>query len=237
MMGGRSVSVVSVVVAIGAVAAMSEATQVAVSPEQFSRVVRVGGCSGVLVTPDRVVTAGHCVARGLPPTHVELYSESTRGTESVRIRRCVPHPEYDGRLPQNDIALCTLERPVTDIGTVNVKSAVEVSDARPQQEVLVVSIANVGVGRAARRWSFRKGQVRRSVPLGSSALISSSACYGDSGGAVYGATSGSKARLIGIVSSADSVACAGATRVVRVAPNQRFVFHDGSSKVGEETKP
>lgn len=94
---------------------------------QFGAVGRVniagfktkGSCSGTLIAPDVVLTAGHCVSASGRPTRVFVagwkrgdYIAARRSTSEMR------HPAYlpqRGGVPLNDVGLVFLDTPITEV--------------------------------------------------------------------------------------------------------------------------
>ena len=72
------------------------------------------GCTGSLIAPDKVLTAGHCVAR------YDRLSVGFGNTRAIRpdypVARKILHPEYS--IQVNDIAILQLESPITTIQPV-----------------------------------------------------------------------------------------------------------------------
>ncbi len=69
------------------------------------------GCTGSLIAPDRVLTAGHCVAR-YKVTRLSVGFGDTRTLESrYPVARRILHPEYSSQ--ENDIAILQLESAVS----------------------------------------------------------------------------------------------------------------------------
>jgi hypothetical protein len=89
-----------------------------VAPESVPWFAEVGGCGGMLVAPDRVLTAGHCV-EGVPLGNIAgvlVDTEQRHGT------RFAMHPGWrHANGPHNvfdDVALVQLDVPVTSVAPV-----------------------------------------------------------------------------------------------------------------------
>ena len=68
------------------------------------------GCTGTLISPTHVLTAGHCTFS--TPNNGETFRI---GGESYKTTRLYTHPDYDDNSLANDIAIMELDRPVTGI--------------------------------------------------------------------------------------------------------------------------
>ncbi|MBW8486720.1 serine protease [Actinomadura parmotrematis] len=80
-------------------------------------------CGGVLIAPDQLLTAGHCVsiAKYVPGALTVTFGRSDlveRGGEQVGVRSVKVHPQYrettfqDETVPHHDLAILTLDRKV-----------------------------------------------------------------------------------------------------------------------------
>ncbi|MEM8655258.1 MAG: trypsin-like serine protease [Pseudomonadota bacterium] len=90
-----------------------------VDPRDLGR----GFCSGTLVAPNIVLTAGHCARAGTPDdpdAQLQFLAGAFNDTVVVRRRiiEQVPHPTYFAsghHSPDHDVGLWVLDTPVTDI--------------------------------------------------------------------------------------------------------------------------
>jgi secreted trypsin-like serine protease len=70
------------------------------------------GCTGTLIAPDVVVTAGHCAAFA---TRVYFGSDVTKPGKVVKVRQRVRHPQYRQGGKQNDLMVLLLAARVENI--------------------------------------------------------------------------------------------------------------------------
>ena len=94
-----------------------------VAPGRYPWMVALSrGCGGTLITPDRVLTAGHCV-EDLRVSELRVYVGARKRRKggyrydglAVRATDVATHPGYrplDGGGPTNDVAIIRLEAPV-----------------------------------------------------------------------------------------------------------------------------
>jgi len=75
-----------------------------------------GYCGGSLISPNMVLTAGHCVDGG-PPTTVSIWNGSRM--ESRAVKSYLSHEHYDDNDMTNDIALIVLKQPALPVAEVD----------------------------------------------------------------------------------------------------------------------
>lgn len=154
-------------------------------------------CSGIVVAPDRVLTAGHCAGAG----EVGLGPDGL--VDRVPVVRATPHPELDLAVLELDGALPGRVWPLSD----------EVPEVGA-----VVSIAGFGAtGDGADDAGRKRGGTTAVAQVDGGELVlfdpAVNACSGDSGGPVTTAVDGGVA-LVGVVRAVDPTCVGGRTRAI-----------------------
>ena len=150
-----------------------------VPPKQFLDCVAVGrddawGCTGTLIAPDVVVSAGHCAAFA---TRVFFGGDVTKAGKISRIKKAVQHPDYRKDGKQNDLLVLLLDAPVTNITPRAIATTAQINKATDARVV--------GFGNTNPLGSKGYGMKRQvDVP------IASPACKGKSNGASDSVTFG-----------------------------------------------
>ena len=170
-------------------------------------------CSGVLIAPQVVVTAAHCLA-AVPPGAAEVVTGASvfAPTARVAVARASAHPEW--RDPANDIAVLILAEPLPPPFAALPSRAM--SDEDVGRVARAAGYGEDGEGDAGIR---RAGSTRiRRVTATTFDLSADPAmsCRGDSGGPVLLDEDGTR-RLIGVTSFGDP-ACMTSATCTRVDP-------------------
>lgn len=181
-------------------------------------------CTGSVIAPKVVLTAGHCTAGG-GAGKVFVGTSASAATESVAIAKFVPHPGYDAKTKANDIGIVVLAKPLTTVKSLAVNRKPLESLVDPNGPAPTVKM--VGYGATARTANSSEGVGTKRVGLtlmrkitpkefyvsASADIGGSTACGGDSGGPAFLKTSQGWL-LIGTESRGD-VECKVGTNKVR----------------------
>jgi hypothetical protein len=82
-----------------------------------------GLCSGTLIAPTVVLTAGHCLAFGAVDAVVAIFPDGVTYVE-LPIARWEIHPDFDiGRIAVADVAALILEEPILDVAPLPLVSS------------------------------------------------------------------------------------------------------------------
>ena len=164
-------------------------------------------CSLVLVAPDVVLTAAHCLAAAVPE-EVRFGESFDQPERMVPVNFCLAHPEYDGFWA--DIAFCVLSEDVTDIPITPILSPCEQDIWLTPGAVLDL----VGFGATSAEVDddlvAEGAGIKRTTPnvveeifedIGELWLLgeqNNSACFGDSGGPAFVPVADGQVRVAGV---------------------------------------
>ena len=178
------------------------------SSTAYEAVVRVGHCSGVLVSEVVVLTSAHCVDEPIERVVV--------GGEVLAVDWCRKHPAYDPSRPDHDLAVCRLatRAHVPPMGLAGNEALVS------SQRVTMIGFGQTAVlahGPTDRRAvSTTVVRVRGDVlELGDA---EHTACRGDSGGPVLVTHDRGPGRVVGLVQGPVEEICRSSTQAALVDP-------------------
>jgi hypothetical protein len=194
----------------------------AVRPADAPWFARVGLCGGELIAPDRVLTSGHCV-QGIPISDLDAVRVGGVVRRGVRVAMFPDWRKPNGpNAPLDDIAIVALDQSVPSVRPATLATArmripkrlrlIGSGVTQPDRRVEIGSLrqatlGTVGDRACARIWPRHRGNGDERFDAARMVCAAdadgrrplSSACYGDSGGAMY---AGSLARpvLVGVTS-------------------------------------
>jgi MYXO-CTERM domain-containing protein len=177
------------------------------APCQFPTVAtyRVGDlkCSAVLIHPEAVVTAAHCVADGLP-SKMKFGENFWFAATDVDVTACHSDPAFaNDDVPAHDLAICHLAEPVDGLPATPL---LEPCGETPVTEGLEVAIVGFGTTPSAEDFGTKRFAMARTAgPIRGDGTIwigetGRAGCLGDSGGpALVRGTDGGW-RVLGVLS-------------------------------------
>jgi secreted trypsin-like serine protease len=153
-----------------------------VAAKEFDDCVAVGddvqfGCTGTLIAPNVVLTAGHCEVLH---TRIFVGNDTAKAGRVFRVKRYVRHPKWDSALT-NDLMLLILEKSVTSVVPRKLATAAVIDNATDAR------VVGFGTTDTAGTKGYGTKQ-QTDVPIAS--LACSGRVKGRSDGVVYGCHAG-----------------------------------------------
>ncbi|MCS6799744.1 MAG: S1 family peptidase [Myxococcota bacterium] len=177
-------------------------------------------CSGVLVAPDAVLTAGHCVDLVMPDA-VVFGAFPGRPTRRVTVTSVHVHPDYDRTSLSHDIAVVRLAEDVDVQPTELPRRDLDEHDQGAQVRLVGFGLAEDGTTENLRK---RQGFARIAVVDAGRFRIDgdpSQPCRGDSGGPTFLRMDGHEP-VVG-VHSGGNAECTGGSIETRVDVHREFI--------------
>jgi len=214
---------------------------------EFDDCVAIGddsffGCTGTLIAPDVVLTAGHCEALH---TRVFVGNDLTKKGKQFRVSKHVRHPGFDGTL-NNDLMLLILEKKIDGVTPRTIASSAVIDGAaagrvvgfgttdlagtagngiKRQTDVPIVSVSCVGTVKGKDDDSVYGCHRGREIVAGKPLLLHDT-CKGDSGGPFFVSDGKGGWLLAGVTSRGTDLAktmCGDGGLYVRVDQYQEWI--------------
>jgi uncharacterized protein (TIGR03382 family) len=172
-------------------------------PDTVAVLGETGVCSGTLIAPDVVLTAGHC-ADITPSTVVANTTDySQAGGAKVKVARTAAYPDWDTTY---DVSLVILAQPINSVMPRAIGTSCSFQDFQPDTQVRLVGFGATDVQGVGSNTSLKEAMTTVIDPsctggYGCNTMVapggefvaggtgSADSCFGDSGGPVYLETS------------------------------------------------
>ena len=161
-------------------------------------------CTGEVIAPNVVLTAGHCVdirALGFVPDGISIVTSRDTATATakdvLRTKAAFAHPQYDPKTGANDIAIVLLEQATTIAPLAYSRVALEGNDGKSAR---IIGYGTTKDGDSSTAGQKNEATVKLSQINGHdfvAATLPTTQCHGDSGGPVLLPING-KETIIGI---------------------------------------
>jgi len=194
---------------------------------QWPTTVLLNGCTGTLVHPLIVTTAGHCGTDHRTATFGE--SRTSPGARTVPIASCKVYsgPRIPGVL--NDWAYCKLAMPVNDVPIAPILMGCETEILKPMQKVVVAGFGDNndnGGGFGTKRWAettINRAETGRGIQVGGMGIAP---CFGDSGGPAFVKLADGSWRVFGVDSSGTGNSCGAGDLMALIHPEVPWIEQD-----------
>lgn len=196
-------------------------------------------CTGTLIAPDVVLTAGHCIVA--PPGTTIFVSFDLKfdpATSTLHEGTAIPHPDYsfNGLSDDPDIAVIVLDEPITDISPAELAPLnylTQMKRSLPDDTFVAVGYGRVRDQKEGGPHALQRGGTRRFVEQEYQSLTrkflhlnqnpstgSGGTCFGDSGGPHF-----HEGLLVSVTANGDAV-CRASDITVRVDTAEVLNFLD-----------
>lgn len=185
-----------------------------------------GVCTGIVVAPDAVLTAGHCV--GGRAEHRVHYKDEAGAPVLAEIAARAPHPGYDagavaGRRRSIDLALVRLAAPLPARFR---PAALSAAMPRAGERLTLAGYGVAAPGDARSTGTYRSLELAVVEPHGPSRILvwlgaspgGASACHGDSGGPI-----GPGSAVLAVSAWVAGKACGGISQGVLLGPQRDWI--------------
>jgi V8-like Glu-specific endopeptidase len=175
-----------------------------------------GGCTGTLISPRIVLTAGHCIDN-VASGRVHVGTRPTQ-TTGIPYEDWIAHPTWTGDVQTDtDVAMIKLQSPITNVTPI--KLHVSSMDAAVGRQIRVVGYgvtsaegSDAGTKRVLEDAQISQMPNSRYYMFGQA---NSTMCFGDSGGPDFVAVNG-RLEVAGVHSFVNQPACEGLAASMRV---------------------
>jgi secreted trypsin-like serine protease len=157
-----------------------------------------GTCTGTLIAPDVVLTAGHC-ADLEPTTVVANTTDYASGGVRVGVTRTVAYPKWESTY---DVAVVVLAKPITAVAPRRIGTSCTYQQFRDSTMVRIVGFGATNIDGTATSTKLREAMTAVTDPMCSAesgcnkevapggefvagGTGNADSCFGDSGGPVY----------------------------------------------------
>ena len=182
-------------------------------PDTVAVLGETGVCTGTLIAPDVVLTAGHCADINPLTVIANTTDYAKAGGAKVKVARTVAHPDWDSTY---DVALIILSQPITSVAPRAIGTSCSFREVAADTQVRLVGFGATDFQGVASNTSLKEAMTavidptcsggfgcNTSVAPGGEFVAggtgTADSCFGDSGGPVYLDTSRGPI-LIGAVS-------------------------------------